>query len=221
MDHVSIGYESPQLPPGGNRIRKRVRHVEPLVQHICRGDADDGHIPVLLELHTPVGPARGDGDAVSARSEPVREVLDVPLDSPDARFVVCADEQHAQRLCRLAHPRGRGSARIVSPPMKNEPNTTCTPSATKVKPSAVAYSCPSGPKPCRAQSTKIAINTAAPATKSAAPASRPCSSRTRGHRRSSSASRSPKCVIAYVRAKTPIWMICVPRIVAATKASIV
>src|SRR5580765_7607845 len=113
-----------------------------------------------------------------ARREAVREVFDVALDPAGARLVVRADEQHAQRLRRLAHPRAREPTRILSTPMKNEPNTTCTPSATNVKPGAVAYSCPSGPKPCCAQFTKIAINTAEPATKSAPPARRPCSRRT-------------------------------------------
>src|SRR6267142_864042 len=184
MHHVRIANESPQRPPGCNGIRKWIRDVELLVQHVCGCNAHDGHPVVLLELHGPVGPARCDGDGVSARSETVCKVFDIALDAADTRLEVGAHEQDAH-VRRVRQPRGRGSARIVSTPMKNDPKTTCTPRATRVKPSAVAYSCPSGPKPCFAQSTKIPIKTPAPPTNSAPPARRPCSSRTRGQRRSS------------------------------------
>ena len=46
--------------------------------------------------------------------------------------------------------------RIVSRLRKNEPRITCGPSATSVKPIAVAYSWESSPKPPIAQLTKIA-----------------------------------------------------------------
>ena len=44
---------------------------------------------------------------------------------------------------------------MVSRPRKKEPSITWVPTATRVKPIAVAYSWESGPKPSIAQATKI------------------------------------------------------------------
>src|SRR5258706_16457580 len=177
MHHVGVAYEPPQRPPGRNGIRKRIRDVELRVQHVRGRNAHDRHPVVLLERRGTVCTPCGDGDGVPTPSETVCEVLDIAFDAADARLEVGAHEQDAH-VRRVRQPRGRGSARIVSTPMKNDPKTICTPRATNVKPSAVAYSWLSGPKPCFAQSTKIPIKTAAPPTNSAPPARRPCSSRT-------------------------------------------
>ena len=117
-----------------------------------------------IELHADNGGTRLD--------EWPREVAGRAADVEHAAGAVCEREREQAGVAALrpvverhvaAHGRERSTTvardgspvRIVSRPTKKEPSITWVPTATSVKPIAVAYSCESAPKPSSAQAAKI------------------------------------------------------------------